>query len=471
MLTVWALSGIPEIGAGDDLGEIVAAAARSAGVADGDILVVTSKIVSKAEGRIVAARDREDAITAETVRVVATVAHPGGSTRIVENRQGLVLAAAGVDASNTPDGTVLLLPDDPDLSARRIRDRVLVETGATVGVIISDTFGRPWRVGQTDVAIGAAGVQVTLDLRGSTDTQGRSLAVTVPAVGDELAAAGDLVKGKASGMPVAIVRGMGHLLDADAPGARSLQRPSADDLFRLGSAEAWREGFAAASAVAAGERGDGDPADGVPGDVRWVVVIPIKPSVAGKTRLAVRDRASLARAIALDTLEAVIDCSAVANAVVVTSDAIVTAEATALGAVVIDDAAANGLGDAITLGLASVSTDLARAVVLGDLPSLRSGDLAAALHAAAGMDRATVADADGDGTTLVTARPGVALAPAFGADSALAHRAAGFAPLPIPLDSTVRRDVDTLEHLVAAARLGLGPRTAAALAAAAASAS
>ena len=458
MLTVWALSGIPEIGAGDDLGEIVAAAARSAGVADGDILVVTSKIVSKAEGRIVAARDREDAITAETVRVVATVAHPGGSTRIVENRQGLVLAAAGVDASNTPDGTVLLLPDDPDLSARRIRDRVLVETGATVGVIISDTFGRPWRVGQTDVAIGAAGVQVTLDLRGSTDTQGRSLAVTVPAVGDELAAAGDLVKGKASGMPVAIVRGMGHLLDADAPGARSLQRPSADDLFRLGSAEAWREGFAAASAVAADD----------PSGVRWVVVIPIKPSVAGKSRLAVRGRERLARAIALDTLEVVVVCPAVETAVVVTSDPLVTAEATALGAVVVDDAAANGLGDAITLGLASVSTDLARAVLLGDLPSLRSSDLAAALHAAAGMDRATVADADGDGTTLVTARPGIALVPAFGAHSALAHRAAGFAPLPIPSDSTVRRDVDTLDHLVAAARLGLGPRTAVALAAAAA---
>lgn len=463
MLSVWALPGIPEVAPGDDLPGLVATAAAAGGVRSGDILIVTSKIVSKAEGRMLAAADREDAITAETVRVVATIEHPGGRTRIVENRQGLVLAAAGVDASNTPEGTVLLLPVDPDESAARIRERVIAETGVEVGVIVSDTLGRPWRVGQTDVAIGAAGVQVALDLRGSTDAQGRSLAVTVPAVGDELAAAGDLVKGKASGMPVAIVRGMGHLLAPDAPGARSLQRSSAEDLFRLGAAEAWREGFAAGRAVVAGE----------PGALTWVVVIPVKPSAAGKSRLRVRDRESLARAIALDTLEAVLACPAVAEVVVVTSDAAVTAEASALGARVVDDSGVSGLSAglsaAITAGLATVPIDRARAVLLGDLPSLHAEDLAAALHAAEGMDLATVLDADGDGTTLVTARPGVPLAPAFGTDSAAAHRAAGFAPLPIDDGSTLRRDVDTIEHLAAAARLGLGPRTALALADAAAS--
>jgi coenzyme F420-0:L-glutamate ligase/coenzyme F420-1:gamma-L-glutamate ligase len=458
VLTVWAIPGIPEIAAGDDLPGIIAAAAVASGVVDGDILVVTSKIVSKAEGRIVAADDREDAITAETVRVVAELEHPGGRTRIVENRQGLVLAAAGVDASNTPHGTVLLLPVDPDASAHVIRDRVLAQTGAEVGVVISDTFGRPWRVGQTDVAIGAAGVHVTLDLRGSTDTQGRSLAVTVPAVGDELAAAADLVKGKASGMPVAIVRGMGHLLAADAPGARSLQRPSAEDLFRLGAAEAWREGFTAGRAVA----------DRAPGSLRWSVVIPIKPSATGKSRLVARDRESLARAIALDTLAAVLACPSVAEAIVVTSDAAVALDAHRLGARVVDDEGVHGLAAAIALGLASVPADHARAVLLGDLPALRSDDLAAALHAAEGMDLATVPDADGVGTTLVTARPGVALEPRFGADSAAAHRATGFTPLPVTIDSTLRHDVDTLEQLAAAAQLGLGPRTAAALAAAAA---
>lgn len=459
MLSVWALPGIPEVAPGDDLPGLVATAAAAAGVRGGDILIVTSKIVSKAEGRMLAADDREAAITAETVRVVATIEHPGGRTRIVENRQGLVLAAAGVDASNTPEGTVLLLPVDPDASAARIRERVIAETGVDVGVIVSDTLGRPWRVGQTDVAIGAAGVRVALDLRGSTDAQGRSLAVTVPAVGDELAAAGDLVKGKASGMPVAIVRGMGHLLASDAPGARSLQRSSAEDLFRLGAAEAWREGFAAGRSVAAGE----------PGELDWVVVIPVKPSAAGKSRLRVRDRESLARAIALDTLEAVLACPAVAEVVVVTSDAAVTAAVEALGARVVDDSGIAGLSAAIAAGLAAVPTDRARAVLLGDLPSLRPDDLAAALHAAEGMDLGTVPDADGDGTTLVTARPGVDLAPAFGTDSAAAHRAAGFAPLPIDADSSLRRDVDTVEHLAAAARLGLGPRTALALAAAAAS--
>lgn len=148
---VWALPGIPEVRAGDDLAKLIAA--TGPGLVDGDVLLVTSKIVSKAEGRIVEATDREAAIDAETVRVVAR----RGTLRIVENRQGLVMAAAGVDASNTPAGTVLLLPEDPDASALAIRDGLRDALGVEVGVLVTDTFGRPWRNGLTDVAIGAAG--------------------------------------------------------------------------------------------------------------------------------------------------------------------------------------------------------------------------------------------------------------------------------------------------------------------------
>ncbi|WP_256964908.1 coenzyme F420-0:L-glutamate ligase [Streptomyces griseiscabiei] len=200
---VWALAGIPEVREGDDLAKLIATA--EPGLIDGDVLLVTSKIVSKAEGRIVEAADREAAIDAETVRVVAR----RGPLRIVENRQGLVMAAAGVDASNTPAGTVLLLPEDPDASARAIRDGLRDTLGVEVGVVVTDTFGRPWRSGLTDVAIGAAGVRVLDDLRGGTDAHGNPLSATVVATGDELAAAGDLVKGKAAGLPVAVVRGLG----------------------------------------------------------------------------------------------------------------------------------------------------------------------------------------------------------------------------------------------------------------------
>ncbi len=247
MLTVWAVEGIPEIVPGDDLALIIGDALNGA-LADGDILAVTSKIVSKAEGRIVRAADREQAITDETVRVVATRTHPGGVTRIVENRLGLVLAAAGVDSSNTPAGTVLLLPMDPDASARRLRSALEARFGIRLGVIVTDTLGRPWREGQTDVAIGASGVRVLDDLRGSLDSEGRRLEVTAPAVGDEIASAADLVKRKSEGLPVAVVRGLPHLLHADAPGARVLIRPAASDLFRLGTDEAWHEGFEAGRA-------------------------------------------------------------------------------------------------------------------------------------------------------------------------------------------------------------------------------
>ncbi|MGX5215005.1 coenzyme F420-0:L-glutamate ligase [Streptomyces violaceus] len=233
---VWAVAGLPEVAAGDDLAKLIASA--EPGLADGDVLLVTSKIVSKAEGRIVQADDREAAIDAQTVRVVAR----RGALRIVENRQGLVMAAAGVDASNTPSGTVLLLPEDPDASARAIRDGLRDALGVEVGVVVTDTFGRPWRAGLTDVAIGAAGVRVLDDLRGGTDAHGNPLSATVVATADELASAGDLVKGKAAGLPVAVVRGLPDLVAGygDEEGARAMVRGARDDMFRLGTSEAVR---------------------------------------------------------------------------------------------------------------------------------------------------------------------------------------------------------------------------------------
>ncbi|NUP41250.1 MAG: coenzyme F420-0:L-glutamate ligase [Streptomyces sp.] len=263
---VWALPGIPEVRPGDDLAKLIADAATAEGLpglADGDVLLVTSKIVSKAEGRVVQAEDREAAIDAEAVRVVAR----RGRTRIVETRHGLVMAAAGVDASNTPAGTVLLLPEDSDASARRVQAGLRDALGVEVGVVVTDTFGRPWRNGVTDVAIGAAGVRVLEDLRGGTDAHGNALSATVVATADELASAGDLVKGKAGGLPVAVVRGLPHVVRTAGPvgtdrssspespvspsaaadpadpdlGARPLIRGAADDMFRLGTSEAVRE--------------------------------------------------------------------------------------------------------------------------------------------------------------------------------------------------------------------------------------
>jgi len=235
--------GIGELRPGDDLAALIIEHAPP--LQDGDVLVVTSKAVSKTEGRLVVLDDtdeqareaaRQQAIDAETVRVVAS----RDTLRIVETRHGLVLAAAGVDASNVARNELALLPLDPDASAQLLRESIRERGGVDVGVVISDSMGRPWRAGITDTAIGVAGLTALTDARGHTDAYGNVLSVTQVAVADELAAAGDLVKGKFGGVPVAVVRGMARdgKLDDDGQGSRSLIRGSADDLFRLGTAEA-----------------------------------------------------------------------------------------------------------------------------------------------------------------------------------------------------------------------------------------
>lgn len=234
--------GLPEFRPGDDL--VAAVTDAAPWLVDGDILVVTSKIVSKAEGRLVAAPidpDERDAlrrklVEQEAVRVLAQ----RGRTLITENRLGIVQAASGIDGSNVSTDELALLPLDPDASARALRGGVLRVLGVTVGVVVTDTMGRAWRVGQTDSAIGSAGLPVLHAYAGGKDGQGNELVVTEVAVADELAAAGDLVKGKLGSVPVAVVRGLA--LADDGSSARDLVRPGEDDLFWLGTQEALRRG-------------------------------------------------------------------------------------------------------------------------------------------------------------------------------------------------------------------------------------
>jgi coenzyme F420-0:L-glutamate ligase/coenzyme F420-1:gamma-L-glutamate ligase len=240
---VRAIDGIGRIAAGDDLAAILLAALGDDAVEDGDIVVVTSKVVSKAEGRSAPASERERLIDDESTALVAA----RGPLRIVRTATGLVLAAAGIDASNTDADTVLLLPRDPDASAQRLRRAIHRATGRAVAVVITDTAGRPWREGQVDLAIGVSGLIPLDDHRGLPDTEGRAMDATVIAVADEVAAAADLVKGKTAGRPFAVVRGMGRfVIPGDGDGARALVRPSDEDLFPLGSAEARRAGARAA---------------------------------------------------------------------------------------------------------------------------------------------------------------------------------------------------------------------------------
>ncbi|GAA2802890.1 coenzyme F420-0:L-glutamate ligase [Kribbella solani] len=234
-LEIFPVTGLPEVVAGQDLAALIA---DGTDLRDGDVVSVTSKIVSKAEGRLTYGTRRE-AVDAELVRVVAH----RGDTRIVQTRHGLVMAAAGTDTSNTAPGTVLLLPVDPDASARQLRAALKERYDVNVGIVITDTLGRPWRNGQTDLAIGAAGVRVVEDLRGTTDSHGNVLSVTEPALADEIASASELVKGKADGVPVAVLRGLDDAVLAvgeHGPGARALVRDAERDMFSLGTREAAR---------------------------------------------------------------------------------------------------------------------------------------------------------------------------------------------------------------------------------------
>lgn len=233
MITVWAPDGVPEVRPGDDLAGLLLAVTD---LADGDVVCVTSKVVSKAEGRVVTG-DRAAAVAAETRRVVAR----RGPLAIVVNRLGLTMAAAGVDASNVEPGRVVLLPEDPDASARALRETVATRAGANVGVLVTDTAGRTWREGQTDIAVGAAGLQVLDDHAGRDDGYGNELSVTAPAVADELAGAAELAAGKLGRRPFTVVRGRGDLVlgpGDHGPGAAALLRPEGADLFGLGAREA-----------------------------------------------------------------------------------------------------------------------------------------------------------------------------------------------------------------------------------------
>lgn len=235
--------GVGEIAPGTDLATKIT---EVLALQDGDIVVVTSKVVSKAEGRLLPYRtalDRDAAIDSETVREVAR----RGPVRIVENRLGLVMAAAGVDASNLASGTLALLPEDPDASARALREQLAELVGANVGIVIADTAGRPWRIGQTDIAIGLAGLHAYEDFEGRVDSYGNELAVTTPAVADEIASAAELASSKLGARPFIRVRGLQDRvlpLGMHGGGARTLQRASAEDLFALGSRDAVIEALA-----------------------------------------------------------------------------------------------------------------------------------------------------------------------------------------------------------------------------------
>lgn len=261
------------------------AALAHGGIAAGDVLAVSSKVVSKALGLRVPEGRREEAVASATVRVVAERATmrpagpvgPAGSpprvTRVVEAVAGPVMAAAGVDGSNVGDArSVLLLPEDPDGCADALRAAVAEASGVPAGrlaVVVTDTAGRAWRTGQVDLALGCSGLRPQLDHRGAVDADGRPLAVTSRAVADEIAAAADLVKGKVDGVPAAVLRGLAGLLDPDGPGARSLVRTGPGDWFALGHVEAVRAalgvppGSAAATEVGLPATGEEPLADRV----------------------------------------------------------------------------------------------------------------------------------------------------------------------------------------------------------------
>lgn len=232
-ITITPVIGLPEVKEGDDLAAMISEAATARGTAmqDGDVVVVAQKVVSKSEGRVVNV-DEDDPLAKKSVVIgeAARIVRRRGNLIIAETRHGFVCANAGVDSSNVSPGLVCLLPIDPDLSARRLMKGIERTAGVRVAVIVSDTFGRPWREGQTNVAIGLAGIHPLVDYRGQSDSFGRTLRSTAIAVADELAGAAELVMGKSGGVPVALIRGAEL---APAPGrAAWLVRPAGEDLFR-----------------------------------------------------------------------------------------------------------------------------------------------------------------------------------------------------------------------------------------------
>jgi len=234
-IEIWPVEGLPEIREGDDLPAMLAEPLRALGVRDGDVVAITQKIVSKAEGRVV--RDEGEGRSAWVERETRRVVARRGELIIAETRHGFVCANAGVDASNVEEGFVSLLPLDPDGSSEAIRVALTERLGLSrVGVVMTDTFGRPWRNGLVNVAIGCAGLPALVDLRGQTDHHGRELEMTVVALADEVAAASGLVMGKSARVPAALVRGVD--IDAEAPGrAADLLRAPDEDLFREGTIE------------------------------------------------------------------------------------------------------------------------------------------------------------------------------------------------------------------------------------------
>jgi coenzyme F420-0:L-glutamate ligase/coenzyme F420-1:gamma-L-glutamate ligase len=229
-ISIFGIAGVPEIETGDDLAAMIVDAIASEGLelASDDILVVTHKVVSKQEGRIVEI-PTEEAYRAVIAGESVSIIRRRGDLVIAQTRHGFICANAGVDRSNVAEGYALLLPMDPDRSAHRLRTLITRTAGVDIGVVITDTFGRPWRRGLVDVAIGVSGVTAIVDLKGTTDTHGNELNVTEVNVVDEIAAAADLVMGKATGIPVAIVRGLS--LSGDGR-ATDIVRPANEDLFR-----------------------------------------------------------------------------------------------------------------------------------------------------------------------------------------------------------------------------------------------
>lgn len=433
-ISVFALPGIPEVSAGDSIVQLIldALSANQTTLKSGDILAITSKIVSKAEGRIFPESEYDKLLDSETVRVVAITGTGERQTRIVESRLGIVAAAAGIDRSNAPEGRILGLPLDPDSSAATIRKALESALGIDLGVIITDTSGRAWRVGQTDIVIGASGVQLLIDMTGSSDANGRELEVTAPAVGDELAAMADLVKAKSANTPVAVIRGMSALLQKDATGARVLVRERQQDMFSHGTKEAYQAGVLGQAIYA-------DP-------FSWQVIVLGRGG--GKSRINVEPalQNALADAFSLDTVAAFLQAARIESVSLLTTSTELASRARKLGAEAIIADAAFDMNQQIMAALQAVA-DSPVAVVVGDLPLLLPEDILPALELASFNSRSVLADRQGLGTTLLAAKAPATLAPGFGVDSYKVHKARGFVPIELPKTSKLRDDIDTIEDL------------------------